>query len=145
MSNIAFRPHHFLCALCFQGKGYSPKFIENFTAIMQQLNAAEGDAVQIEVVAETDSICHPCPHRREKKCTSQDKILQLDQAHAAILKLRSGDILTWGEAKQRIKQFMAIEHFHKACEPCEWKKLGICEMTLVSLQNTSVHDKKFNK
>ena len=27
---LQFRPHHFLCAFCFQGKGYSPEFIENF-------------------------------------------------------------------------------------------------------------------
>lgn len=130
MTNISFRPHHFLCALCFQGKGYSPKFIENFSAIMQQLNAADGDAVKIEVVAETDSICQPCPHRREKSCTSQEKILQLDRAHADVLKLQPSDVLTWGEAKKRIAEWMTLEKFHQTCAPCEWKTLGICEATL---------------
>lgn len=134
---ISFRPHHFLCALSFKGEGYSPQFIANFTAIMQQLNAAEGDAIKIAVVGDTDSICAPCPHRREKKCTSQEKILRLDQAHAAILRIQSGDVLTWGEAKQRIANMMTIEKFTTACASCEWKSLGVCEKALTTFLDST--------
>lgn len=128
---IQFRPHHFLCALCFQGKGYSSPFIENFSGIMQQLNHTP--ETMIEVVAETDSICSPCPHRRETKCTEQHKISQLDNAHADILQLTAGDKMTWEQAKKRIKSEMTLEKFHEACAPCEWKKLGICEGVLRDL------------
>jgi hypothetical protein len=129
---IAFRPHHFLCALCFQGKGYSPEFIANFSTIMQYLNSEQGDDVIIEVVAHTDSICDPCPSKREKKCVSQKKILRLDEAHATILAIQSGEKITWGEAKKRIRKNMTLEKFHVACAPCEWKKLGICEKVLMN-------------
>ena len=128
--NIHFRSHHFLCALCFQGNGYSPVFIENFTALMQQLNAEKGDDCVIEVVSDTDFICEPCPHRREQLCTSQEKILRLDRAHAEVLGIQPGEKITWGEAKQRIRERMTMEAFHRVCEPCEWKKLGICEEVL---------------
>lgn len=129
---IQFRPHHFLCALCFQGKGYSSPFIENFSDIMQQLNNTP-DTV-IEVVAETDSICSPCPHRRQTQCTEQEKISRLDHAHADILQLSAGDKITWEEAKKHIHKKMTLEKFHEACVSCEWKKLGICEEVLKAFQ-----------
>lgn len=127
---IQFRPHHFLCALCFQGKGYSPEFIKNFSAIMEELNSPQGHQTVIEVIDETDSICSPCPSRREKRCIEQDKISTLDTAHAAILNLAPGDKITWEQAKKRITNLMTIEKFDAACAPCQWKKLGICENVL---------------
>ncbi len=128
--SIAFRPHHFLCALCFQGKGYSPQFVANFSSIMQQLNSVLGDEEVIDVVAATDSICSPCPNRRGALCADQHKISILDQAHAAILNLHEGEQITWGEAKKRIAESMTLEAFDQACASCEWKKLGICEEVL---------------
>lgn len=128
---ISFRPHHFLCALCFQGEGYSPPFVKNFLAIMQKLNQAE-DQIMLEVVAETDSICAPCPNRRGTQCTEQHKISMLDTAHAAILNVTAGDKMTWKQAKQRIADSMTLEQFHQACAPCEWKKWGICETVLTN-------------
>jgi hypothetical protein len=76
MSQLQFRPHHFLCALSFQGKGYSTAFAANFSRIMQELNAPGGDAIQIAITADTDSICAPCPSRRDRLCETQDKITQ---------------------------------------------------------------------
>lgn len=133
MLNIAFRPHHFLCAVCFQGKGYSPEFIENFTTIMQHLNGEHGDDTVIDIVSHTDSICNPCPSKRDKLCISQKKILALDQAHAEILRIAPGEKITWGDIKMRIRTHMTLEKFHAACAPCEWKKFGICEDVLEKL------------
>lgn len=133
---LTFRPHHFLCALCFQGKGYTPQFIANFTAIMQELNQPGGDENAIRVTKVTDSICAPCPSRRETLCTSQDTITTLDNAHAAILGLHDKDILTWGRAKQLLAEKMSLDLFHSACAPCAWKKLGICEKVLTQFQQS---------
>ncbi len=127
---ITFRPHHFMCALSFQGKGYTRKFVRNFTAIMEQLKAEGGDEIQIGVVGHTDSICEPCPSRLDKLCKIQPKIDALDEAHAEILQLSKVTVLTWGEAKQRIARNMTVEKFHQACAGCEWKPLGICENVL---------------
>ena len=39
---IRFRPHHFLCSLGFEGKGYSEAFTANMTGIvMGRLRAPE--------------------------------------------------------------------------------------------------------
>jgi uncharacterized protein len=131
---IKFRPHHFLCALGFQGKGYSPKFVENFGEITTQLHSADGDQTLIEVVAHTDDICQPCPHRRNINCEAQEKIDNLDQAHANILNIKAGDTLTWGQAKKLIANNISVDTFQKICAPCQWQKLGVCENALRDLK-----------
>lgn len=127
---IAFRPHHFLCALCFQGKGYTPEFVANFAAILAFLETAQGKQININVVEQTDNICSPCPHKRGKACTSQEKINFLDQNHGRVLNLKAGDRLTWEQAKQRIAEKVTMQDFHTMCATCQWKTLGICENVL---------------
>lgn len=119
-----------MCALCFQGRGYSPAFVSNFQAIMAILNSEHGDNTPICIVGETDSICDPCPNRTEKTCSSQEKITTLDQAHATALAIKPGETMTWGDAKKRIKDKISIETFHNTCASCSWKELGICENVL---------------
>ena len=126
----AFRPHHFLCAFCFQGKGYSEEFIANFSAIMAELNTDHGDDTPITISPHTDDICAPCPHRTGTTCHSEPKINQLDAAHLTALGLEGLESITWGEAKQRIKSHLTLEKFNKICSPCEWKASGICESVL---------------
>lgn len=130
MTAVTFRPHHFLCTLCFKGKGYSPTFIANYKEIYQNLHKEKGEHTPIKVVSHTDSICSPCPHKRDLTCAAQEKINKLDDAHAAVLEINAGDVLTWQQGKQRIKEKMTLEKFHTICAPCEWKKYGICEETL---------------
>ncbi len=135
MSNLRFRPHHFLCTVGFEGKGYSEAFVENYQRIATGLrNSPDGDATVIEVVSETtDSICAPCPNRRGDLCETETRIRALDAAHARILGLKAGDRLTWGEAKMRIREKMNLENFESACAPCSWKRAGICERALRAL------------
>ena len=62
---LRYRPHHFLCSLGFEGKGYSDAFTANMDAIvMGRLRASGGDAIEIRVVGAADDICGPCPKRR---------------------------------------------------------------------------------
>jgi hypothetical protein len=116
-------------SVCFQGKGYSEKFVQNYKMIVENLT----DKTPITVVNNTDSICAPCPHRLGLKCESQEKINLLDKAHQEILQLPAK--ITWGEAKQKIKENMTLEKFHSACEPCQWKQYGMCEATLTKLHS----------
>ncbi|MBA3661774.1 MAG: DUF1284 domain-containing protein [Gammaproteobacteria bacterium] len=127
---VNFRPHHFLCALTFQGKGYSQPFIENFAAIMTLLNKNEANDVLIEVVLETDSICTPCPHRSKNRCATQSKIERLDAAHQQVLGVNAGDLMTWKAARQLMKDKLSMAQFHEICKDCEWKIYGMCETTL---------------
>ncbi len=132
MAKLEFRPHHFLCTLGFEGKGYSPEFVANYQGIADSLrrSGAAGDQVEIHVVESTDSICEPCPNRQGALCATQDKIETLDRAHARVLGLKSGDVLTWGEAKRRVAARFTDEAFDRACEPCGWKALGYCRAAL---------------
>ena len=130
--NLTFRPHHFLCTLGFQGKGYSPDFVQNYQKIKDNLT----DDTEILVVSYTDSICAPCPHRREKTCTKETFIQSLDQRHAYALSIKDGNRLTWREAKQRLKNLTVKDH-HKMCDGCSWRDLGVCEKALTDLHNES--------
>jgi hypothetical protein len=135
LKQLKYRPHHFLCTLGFQGKGYSPSFVENFQSIADHLRGPDGDEALIEVVGATDSICQPCPNRTGTTCTSESKIRVLDDAHQQMLGLRVGEILTWGQAQQRIAERVDTDSFHRACAPCAWKSLGVCEAALEELRS----------
>ena len=128
---VKFRPHHLLCNLGFGGKGYSDEFIENFKRINQQFR--EDDSLEIEIVEYVDDICAPCPNKRDYLCTKQAKIERLDDAHAEALAIKIGDRLTWQEAKKRITECITVTKFTSICEPCSWKKLGLCEQALTDL------------
>jgi hypothetical protein len=135
---IQYRPHHFLCTLGFQGKGYSPQFIDNFQQISDILNSREGDGIPIQVVQQTDSICGPCPHKRGALCKDQEKIAVLDVRHQEVLSLHTGQVLTWGEAKEKIKTSISYDKFQEICEGCSWRDLGYCAQALKELQSENV-------
>lgn len=131
---LRYRPHHFLCSLGFQGKGYSETFTANMSAIvMGRLRAPSGDDTMIEVVGATDDICAPCPKRRDALCTVQPKIERLDAAHSLALSLSPGDRLTWGEAKARIRANVPAGSLVGLCAGCEWQPYGMCDAALEQL------------
>jgi hypothetical protein len=133
-ARVRYRPHHFLCSLGFQGKGYSEGFTANMTAIvMGRLRAEGGDATRIEVIGALDDICAPCPKNRGHACAVQDKIDRLDAAHAAALSLSPGDVLTWGEAQARIRANLPPGSLSRLCAGCEWEPYGMCEAALSRL------------
>ncbi|PRX35338.1 hypothetical protein SAMN05216257_102184 [Meinhardsimonia xiamenensis] len=133
-SPIRFRPHHFICALGYRGKGYSRAFTENMDAlVVRRLRAAGGEAEVIEVVGLADDICAPCPRRRGRLCEVQPAIARLDDAHARALRLQVGDRLTWGEALERIRANVPPGGLKALCAGCQWLELGLCEAALRAL------------
>ena len=131
---LRFRPHHFLCALGFAGRGYSDAFTDNMDQIVTgTLRAPGGDATEIAVVGAADDICAPCPRRRGALCEAQAKIETIDARHATALGLRAGDRLTWGAAKARIRANIAPGDLATLCDGCQWLRLGLCEAALSRL------------
>jgi hypothetical protein len=131
---VRFRPHHFLCALGFAGRGYSDSFTDNMTGIVEgRLRAPGGDETTIEVVGELDDICAPCPRREGAGCSVQARIDRLDSAHAAALGLSPGDRLTWGEAQARIRARVRPGSLAQLCAGCGWLAAGLCEAALARL------------
>ncbi len=133
---FSFRPHHFLCTLGFQGKGYSPGFIENYTHLVEALH--QNEELPLEVVTDLDSICGPCPHHAGGMCKFEEKIQSLDDRHSAILDIKVGDVLTWREAQERFKEKMTLAAFHQACKGCSWKAFGVCEAALRKLRGEAL-------
>lgn len=138
---LQFRPHHFLCSLGFQGKGYSDGFTANMADIVVgQLRTPDGDDTQIEVTGHTDSICAPCPKRRGKLCEDQEKIATLDARHARALGVFVGSSLTWGEAKRRIVKRVPPGSLSQLCKGCQWLELGLCESALEELHENPLSE-----
>lgn len=137
---IKMRPHHLLCSLCFEGKGYSPAFVKNFWHIVEQLRHDrnnENDApVFIEIIRKNDAICKACPHQRGDICKDEGGIIkQLDDAHANALGLCEGDILSWKDAIYKIKATIDIETHYQICKACRWREFGICKKHIENLLN----------
>ena len=138
-SPISLKPHHFLCSLGFEGKGYSPEFVQNFWNIVHRLrsvDAGSSEDFEIEIQAGADSICQPCPNRRGNSCEKQEMIEKLDSAHSQVLGLVPSEKITWTRAKEKIAERMSISDFHSACEPCGWKKMGVCEAALMRVKKS---------
>ena len=132
-ASVTFRPHHFLCALGFQGKGYSDRFTANMAGIVKRLRAPDGGAVKIEVTFQADSICAPCPHKRGQSCEKAGKIAALDMRHARALSVADGDCLTWTDAQARIVAQVPPGSLAQLCKGCQWLELGLCEAALRTL------------
>ncbi len=128
---LRFRPHHFLCALGFRGKGYSDAFTAGMARHVALLRS--DPATMIEVVPGIDAICGPCPKRSGSQCFSQEKIDRLDAAHAAALGLSPGDRLSWAEALDRIRAAVRPSDLASLCAGCRWLSLGLCESALTRL------------
>lgn len=135
-AQIRFRPHHFLCSLGFEGKGYSDAFTANMTAVvMGRLRAPGGEDQIIEVASAADDLCAPCPKRRGQLCTKQAKIDALDAAHARALNIKPGDRLTWGQALTRIQAHIQPGDLTTLCKGCSWRAFGMCEAAVSRLQD----------
>jgi uncharacterized protein len=133
--SILYRPHHFMCTLGFQGKGYSPAFVENFQHIADRLRGEGGDEITLTVTRQTDSICAACPHQNGRLCGSdEEKIQSLDARHEQALRLQDQDTITWGEAKRRIVEHIDEITFDRICDGCSWKDLGLCLSALRELK-----------
>jgi hypothetical protein len=131
---IRFRPHHFLCALGYQGEGYSNAFTANMTDIVDgRMKAPGGEDTRITVTFVADSLCTPCPERRGLGCVKINTIKLLDERHAKALGLRNGDCITWGEALRRIKANVKPGSLSTLCQNCQWLSLGACEAALERL------------
>lgn len=67
------RPHHALCVLFFEGKGYSQAFIENMAAFV-------ADPSQLlRVAGGCDALCRACPNNVNDQCVDEAKVSLFDQ------------------------------------------------------------------
>ena len=114
------RPHHALCVLFFEGKGYSPAFIENMTAILAE------PSQMVHITMGCDSLCRDCPHNQDGICDDEVKVAQFDQQ---VLDL-SGEIFQDEQAKFLSELCQSVYDtilrqglLAEVCGECEWAVL----------------------
>ncbi|WP_347266483.1 DUF1284 domain-containing protein [Paracoccus sp. (in: a-proteobacteria)] len=122
-----------LCAIGWQGRGYSPEFTRNMDAIVQDRLRAEPQT-PVQFTAGADSVCGPCPHRRGSGCASDARIRALDGRHAAALGIAPGQRMTWAEAEGLALARVRPADLAQICRDCQWLDLGLCQAALARLQ-----------
>jgi uncharacterized protein len=125
-----FRAHHLICNLCFQGKGYSEKFVANFNAINSALTMNPDDK-NIIVTQGSDDICAKCPRNVNDICKENMEVLALDKAYLEILRLEIGQIMSLNDVKIKAQKFVTLKKFHQVCAKCSWQTL--CERFISSV------------
>ena len=122
---VRLRPHHLLCVLTYVGRGYSPAFTANMTAVAERLGAGE----DIELVAGPDDICAPLladpdPHCHRASVMERDRAAARDLSPLLGLGVRTGTHLVLDdEVIGRLRAAFASGTTRSACAGCEWVDL----------------------
>lgn len=114
------RPHHALCALFFEGKGYDQTFIENMASFLSDPNRL------VQISSNCDVLCQACPHFAAGICEDEDKASRFDQS---VLELT----LPLADTTRPIPLHRLCQVAHEAilkqgllsavCGECEWSAL----------------------
>ncbi len=114
------RPHHLLCLSFFEGKGYSPAFVQNTSEILARLN----QNATVDLTEGMDDICAACPHNQQGICESQDKVLRYDTAVLDELGLTPGERVSWNRLHEdTFYRLIQNGRFTALCGDCEWADL----------------------
>lgn len=121
---IRIRAHHLLCIQGFQGKGYSPEFIENMKKIIYFLNS---DLLKkVEIINSCDDICSSCPHVKEDFCSesngSEKRIKMMDNLTLKFLGLESGNEHYYKDVLNKISNNINFSQLKSICGHCSWSK-----------------------
>ena len=116
----AMRPHHALCALFFEGKGYSQAFIDNMT------NLLADSSQMLQITTGCDALCQACPNNVNGQCKDEAKVSLFDQRALKLTgKLFQADqpiplyALCQGVFDAILQQGLLAE----VCGECEWAPL----------------------
>lgn len=116
----ALRAHHGMCLAFFRGKGYSKEFVENMTAIKEDLKS---DPL-VKIVNETEDICVCCPNNINKKCKSFEKVLRYDNEVLRYCRLKSGTIIRFSEFEKLVNdKILYPGNREKICGDCQWSSI----------------------
>ncbi len=117
---IRLRPHHGMCLLNFEGRGYSPEFTEKMTAVSGLLKREPETAVSVSEGA--DDLCSVCPNCSGGRCTSE-KPAVFDRRVSEAAGVRPGDVLSWKEFSGKTKELNRTS-LREICAGCQW--LPVC-------------------
>ena len=114
------RPHHALCLLFFEGKGYSQAFVENMTAFLAEPSRL------VQITTRRDTLCQACPHLKNEACEDEAKVSFFDQQTLSLTD-------TLFEASQPLPLSIFCQSVYntilqkdllaEVCGECEWAAL----------------------
>ncbi len=126
MSSFNLRPHHGFCIQFFEGKGYSPEFIQHMTNMIALLSTHNPI---ITLTVGTDNICSHCPHNLANFCESAEKVQKFDTAVLQYCHLHEGSQLHWNEFQEIVKALILHQGLlADICGDCQWAE--ICQNSL---------------
>lgn len=117
---IRLRPHHLLCILTYEGRGYTPTFVENFDRIVLAL----GKGQTAVLVGGADDVCGPLA--TEHRHCERESVLERDAAALGIIgellstPLQIGDEIVLSHEMLRTLREGYLAGREKACAGCEW-------------------------
>lgn len=121
-ATLPLRPHHLLCTEFFRGYGYSDDFTANMSAVITELNS--GDPT-VRLSADTDIVCRKCPHNKNGRCDTYEKVLRYDLTALDILGLRESHTAHWSELKKSAREkIISAGKLNEVCGDCQW--FNIC-------------------
>ena len=129
---VQFLPHHVLCTLGFEGKGYSPRFVKNYAHIKKHLTAD----TPIQIMPGLDAICAACPNHNNNVCQKETLIQALDNRHKKALNL-TYKTYTWNTLIKKVKSNIEPSDLQTLCRNCAWLPLGVCANAVAKLKTTT--------
>lgn len=120
ISPATLRPHHALCALFFEGKGYSQAFIENMTAFLAD------PSQMLQITAGCDTLCQACPNKQNGQCSDEAKVSLFDQRSVNL----TGDLFQYEQpvslnslCQSVYEEILQRGLLAEVCGECEWAAL----------------------
>lgn len=123
-SMIELRPHHGLCIQQYIGKGFNENFTDGIQDVIMGLQKNQNQLIQL--VCTPDEVCKNCPENYKGKCHSGQSIVLYDKKCLELCELRNGQVVTWKEYRQLLKdKIISTGLLSAVCVDCEW--ISICE------------------
>lgn len=121
MPSCKLRPHHGMCIAFFGGKGYDEDFTENMTRVIERFKAEDPD---ITLTVSEDIICGKCPHNKEHRCDSRDKVSRYDSGVLTLCGLSEGDTLPYSEFAGLVRDnILSAGKRSDICGDCCWNDM----------------------
>lgn len=130
---IKLRPHHINCIFFYKGLGYSKEFVDNMNYIINELSIEKSE---IMLINDLDDLCVKCPNNLGEKCTSNDKVINLDNKTISRYNLKNNEVYLFKHIVEKIYKNYNEDDFKFICSNCEWYKSGVCSEEVIELQRS---------
>lgn len=127
---LLLRPHHINCFFFYSGLGYSKKFVDGMSILLDFLNKNHNS--KIKLIVKCDALCSNCPNRQSNNCCiTEEKVKELDYNTLHAYKLKENEEYIFNQILNDIYKNFDNNKFHQICKNCNWYKEGICSENII--------------